>query len=150
VHLLRSNRLVLSSPTQVRCNDIARLEATIPELQQGSIDAEHALSSHNYVQLFRLVQLAVEHLWQMRESHAKLYPAYLGAVDAAERCAGCVQCSTLAHETLLLEAGLHCWRPAASQQHTAAPHAVHPHAQPPQLATKTHTAGRALLPSTWT
>jgi len=56
----------------------------IPSLQQGSIDAEGTLSSHNYVQLFRLVQLAVEHLWQMRESHAKLYPAYAAAVTAAE------------------------------------------------------------------
>lgn len=67
-------------------NDTKRLEAVIPALQQGSIDAEHALSSHNYIQLFRLVQLAVEHLWQMRESHAKLHPAYAAAVEAADRC----------------------------------------------------------------
>lgn len=69
---------------QVRLNDTARLEAVIPALQQGSIDAEGALSSHNHVQLFRLLQLAVEHLWQMRESHAKLYPAYNEAAAAAD------------------------------------------------------------------
>lgn len=68
----------------VRLNDPARLEAVIPALQQGSIDAEGALSSHNHVQLFRLLQLAVEHLWQMRESHAKLYPAYNAAAAAAD------------------------------------------------------------------
>jgi hypothetical protein len=66
-------------------NDTQKLEAVIPALQQGSIDAEGVLSSHNYVQLFRLVQLAVEHLWQMRESHAKLFPAYRAAAEAAER-----------------------------------------------------------------
>lgn len=71
--------------SQVRLNDIAALEALIQTLQQGSTDAEPALSQHNYVQLFRLVQLAVEHLWQMRESHAKLYPAYTHAQVAAER-----------------------------------------------------------------
>jgi hypothetical protein len=60
------------------------LEALIATLQQGSIDAEPTLSQHNYVQLFRLVQLAVEHLWQMRESHAKLYPAYTHAHTAAD------------------------------------------------------------------
>ncbi|KAF6265691.1 hypothetical protein COO60DRAFT_1633472 [Scenedesmus sp. NREL 46B-D3] len=54
-------------------------------MQQGSIDAEPTLSQHNYVQLFRLVQLAVEHLWQMRESHSKLYPAYNCARTAADR-----------------------------------------------------------------
>jgi hypothetical protein len=74
--------------SQVRLNDTARLEAVIPALQQGSVDAEHALTAANYVQLFRLVQLAVEHLWQMRESHAKLFPSYVGAADAAERCEG--------------------------------------------------------------
>lgn len=69
----------------MRLNDTARLEAVIPALQQGSIDAEGVLSSHNHVQLFRLLQLAVEHLWQMRESHAKLYPAYSAAAAAADR-----------------------------------------------------------------
>jgi hypothetical protein len=68
---------------QVRLHDTARLEAVIPALQQGSIDAEGALC-HNHVQLFRLLQLAVEHLWQMRESHAKLYPAYNAAAAAAD------------------------------------------------------------------
>lgn len=83
---IKHNSVVLPTQPQVRLNDIQRLEAVVPALQQGSIDAEGAsLSSHNYVQLFRLVQLAVEHLWQMRESHAKLYPAYAAAVAAAER-----------------------------------------------------------------
>jgi hypothetical protein len=68
----------------VRLNDVAALEALTATLQQGSIDAEPALSQHNYVQLFRLVQLAVEHLWQMRESHAKLYSAYTRAHTAAD------------------------------------------------------------------
>lgn len=70
---------------QVRLNDAKKLETVIPALQQGSIDAEGVLSNHNYVQLLRLVQLAVEHLWQMRESHAKLYPAYKVAVEAAAK-----------------------------------------------------------------
>lgn len=70
---------------QVRHNDTKQLEAVIPALQQGSVDAEGVLSSHNYVQLFRLVQLGVEHLWQMRESHAKLYPAYKAAGEAADK-----------------------------------------------------------------
>lgn len=70
---------------QVRINDIASLEAIIPTLLAGSSDAEAALSHHNHVQLYRLVQLSVEHLWQMRESHAKLYPAYVQAHAAALR-----------------------------------------------------------------
>lgn len=70
---------------QVRLNDVAALEALLGTMQQGSIDAEPTLSQHNYVQLFRLVQLAVEHLWQMRESHSKLYPAYKCAHTAADR-----------------------------------------------------------------
>eukprot|EP00882_Tetradesmus_deserticola_P033382 GHRQ01038133.1.p1 GENE.GHRQ01038133.1~~GHRQ01038133.1.p1 ORF type:complete len:113 (+),score=34.82 GHRQ01038133.1:214-552(+) len=69
----------------VRLNDVAALEALIGTLQQGSIDAEPTLSQHEYVQLFRLVQLAVEHLWQMRESHTQLYPAYTRAHTAADR-----------------------------------------------------------------
>lgn len=42
---------------QVRLNDTATLEAIVPALQQGSVDAEPALSAHNYVQLFRLLQV---------------------------------------------------------------------------------------------
>eukprot|EP00775_Hariotina_reticulata_P009000 gene9000-9173_t len=68
----------------VRVNDTSALEAIMPALQQGSIDAEPFLSTHNYIQLFRLLQLAVEHLWQMRQSHAKVYPAYRQAITAAE------------------------------------------------------------------
>jgi hypothetical protein len=70
---------------QVRHNDTKQVEAVIPALQQGSVDAEGVLSSHNYVQLLRLMQLGVEHLWQMRESHAKLYPAYKAAGEAADK-----------------------------------------------------------------
>lgn len=69
---------------QVRITDTLALEAIMPALQQGSIDAEPSLSTHNYIQLFRLLQLAVEHLWQMRQSHAKVYPAYRQAITAAD------------------------------------------------------------------
>ncbi len=55
-------------------------------LQRGSIDAEPSeLSPHNYVQLFRLIQLAVEYLWQLREGHVRLYAAYTYAIDGAQR-----------------------------------------------------------------
>ncbi|KAF8061336.1 malate dehydrogenase [Scenedesmus sp. PABB004] len=69
----------------VRRNDTAALEALVPALQCGGVDGEAApLSAADYVQLLRLVQLAVEHLWQMRESHAKLFAVYVTALAAAE------------------------------------------------------------------
>jgi hypothetical protein len=76
--------LKLAHCMQVRHNDISALEAIMPALQQGSTDAEPCLSAHNYIQLIRLLQLAVEHLWQMRQSHSKVYPAYRQAITTAE------------------------------------------------------------------
>jgi hypothetical protein len=62
------------------------LEAVVPALLAGSLDAEAgAPSTTNLLQLLRVLQLVVEHLWQMRESHAVLYPAYTRACTAANR-----------------------------------------------------------------
>jgi len=72
---------------QVRRCDTPALEAVLPALQRGDVFAEPAagLSSHNHVQVFRLVQLAVEWLWQLRDCHVRLYAAYAAAQDAAYR-----------------------------------------------------------------
>lgn len=72
---------------QVRHNDTATLEGLVDCLQHGSIDAEPELSSSNYVQVFRLLQLAVDHLWQLREAQARLYAVYHEATVAAQRWA---------------------------------------------------------------
>jgi hypothetical protein len=67
---------------------VGTLEDVIDTLLSGTIDAEAELSSYNYGQLFKLIQLSVEHLWQLRPIQAKLYEVQLAAVDAAVRCAG--------------------------------------------------------------
>jgi hypothetical protein len=77
-----------TTAAQVRIHDIATLEDIIETLLQGSIDAEADLSGHNYVQLYKILQLAVEHLWQLRPIQAKLYALKQQAIEAAARYVG--------------------------------------------------------------
>lgn len=80
-------KLWMPSWTQVRVADTQALEGLVECLQHGAIDAEGPPSAHNYVQLFRLLQLAVEYLWQLREGHGRLHAAYVRTAGAAGRCA---------------------------------------------------------------
>ena len=75
-----------SSTAQARLHDIATLEEIVDTLLQGSLEAEAELSAHNYVQLFRILQLAVEHLWQLRPIQARLYALKQQAIETAVRC----------------------------------------------------------------
>jgi hypothetical protein len=56
-------------------------------LQRGSFAAERdRLSPANCVQLFRLLQLAIEYCAHLRGAHALLLACYNTATAAAERC----------------------------------------------------------------
>lgn len=69
---------------QARTADTAALQAALHTLQHGSPDAEPDLAEHNYHQLFQLLQLTVEWLWQLRETNVRLYGALAAALEATQ------------------------------------------------------------------
>ncbi len=70
---------------QVRLTDVRAVEDCLQTLVQGSLDQEKHLSSKNCIQLFRLLQLAIEYVWHLRNAHVSLLDAYTAAVNAAAR-----------------------------------------------------------------
>ncbi len=73
-------------PLQIRLTDVRAVEDALDTLQHGSFAADRdRLSPANCVQLFRLLQLAVEYLAHLRSAHALLLDCYNAAIAAAER-----------------------------------------------------------------
>ncbi|MEW5301166.1 MAG: hypothetical protein WDW36_004042 [Sanguina aurantia] len=70
--------------TVVRLTDVASVEAALETLQTGSLDAEKSLSAKNFVQLYRLAQLAIEYLAHLRNVHLTLQEHYGAAIHAAD------------------------------------------------------------------
>lgn len=69
----------------MRLTDVKAIEDCLDTLQHASLDSEKGLSSKNCIQLFRLLQLAVEYLWHLRNAHTTLFGYYQEAILAAER-----------------------------------------------------------------
>ncbi len=62
------------------------MQDCLQTLQTGSFDTEAGtLSSKNCIQVFRLLQLAIEYVWHLRNAHTSLLEAYNAAVQAADR-----------------------------------------------------------------
>jgi hypothetical protein len=72
---------------QVRLTDVRAVEDCLDTLQHANFAAERGLSAKNCIHLFRLLQLATEYLWHLRNAHITLLDQYQQAVAAAERCA---------------------------------------------------------------
>ncbi|KAG2492491.1 hypothetical protein HYH03_009156 [Edaphochlamys debaryana] len=71
--------------TVIRLTDVKAVEDCLDTLQHGCFGAERdRLSPANCVQLFRLLQLAVEYCGHLRAAHALLLDCYNGALAAAE------------------------------------------------------------------
>ncbi|EFJ45573.1 hypothetical protein VOLCADRAFT_94032 [Volvox carteri f. nagariensis] len=71
--------------TVIRLTDVQAVEDCLDTLQRGSFAAERdRLSPANCVQLFRLLQLAVEYCGHLRAAHALLLECYNTATAAAE------------------------------------------------------------------
>lgn len=71
--------------SQVRLTDIQAVEEVLDTLQHGNLESERGLSINNCVQIFRLLQLAIEYLSHLHASHAQLYEHYRAATEAAAR-----------------------------------------------------------------
>ncbi|PNH08442.1 hypothetical protein TSOC_005003, partial [Tetrabaena socialis] len=71
--------------TVIRLTDVKAVEDCLDTLQHGAFGAERdRLSPANCVQLFRLLQLAVEYCAHLRAAHALLLDCYGAATAAAE------------------------------------------------------------------
>ncbi len=75
----------MSRRAQVRLTDVKAIEDSLHTLQHGSLGGEKGLSVKNCIQLFRLLQLAVEYLSHLRNAHALLLEYYQETTLAAER-----------------------------------------------------------------
>lgn len=63
------------------------MEDCLDTLQRGSFAVDRdRLSPANCVQLFRLLQLAIEYCAHLRAAHALLLDCYNTATEAAEKC----------------------------------------------------------------
>lgn len=69
---------------QARLTDVRAIEDCLDTLQHGSIQAERGLSRSNCMQVYRLLQLAVEYLNHLRSAHAALLEAYNYAIECAD------------------------------------------------------------------
>ena len=94
IQLLRSNKLMVAPKqgpfllprfAQIRLTDVRAIEDCLDTLQHGSFENEKGLSCKNCIQLFRLLQLAIEYVWHLRNAHTALLEHYNAATAAAER-----------------------------------------------------------------
>mmetsp|Transcript_30338 Transcript_30338/g.67275 ORF Transcript_30338/g.67275 Transcript_30338/m.67275 type:complete len:702 (-) Transcript_30338:298-2403(-) len=69
----------------IRLTDVKAIEDSLHTLQHGSLEAERSLSVKNCIQLFRLLQLAIEYLTHLRNAHVILLEHYQTATQAADR-----------------------------------------------------------------
>jgi hypothetical protein len=80
---------------QVRLTDVRAVEDCLDTLQHGNFASERGLSARNCIHLFRLLQLATEYLWHLRNAHISLLDQYQQAVAGAERCAAVIHTELL-------------------------------------------------------
>lgn len=71
---------------QIRLTDVRAIEDCLDTLQHGNIEGERGLSMRNCMQLFRLLQLAIEYITHLRNAHALLLTCYSEASATASRC----------------------------------------------------------------
>eukprot|EP00798_Chlamydomonas_sp_ICE-L_P016266 gene16266-22445_t len=68
----------------VRLTDVKAVEDSLHTLRHGSLGGEKGLSVKNCIQLFRLLQLAVEYLTHLGNAHVVLLERYEESTKAAE------------------------------------------------------------------
>lgn len=89
----------------VRNVDVLAVEDILDCLRHGNLSDESPLSIHNYIQLIRLLQVAVTYLLQLREAHSRLFDLHLSVMAAARRWRVAVEqylhCAYTARQALL-------------------------------------------------
>ncbi|KAG1667959.1 hypothetical protein FOA52_008331 [Chlamydomonas sp. UWO 241] len=69
----------------VRLTDVVAVEDCLDTLRHGSLDGERSLAVKNCLQLFRLIQLAIEYVAHLRSAHVALLLRYHEAAAWVDR-----------------------------------------------------------------